>query len=213
MLKTHKKTLFLTSLVILLPIVVGLYLWPQLPDSMATHFSWNNQANGYSSKPFAILFLPLFLLATQWLIAVFIAHDPKNKNIHSFIYTLILWIVPIISICIGISLYAFNLGYQLPMETISEVLLGFLFLVIGAFLPKTKQNHTVGIRLPWTLNNEENWNQTHRVSGIVWMMGGLLLLILALIEKNNLYFMITILFVLILVPCLYSFWLHIHDHL
>ena len=33
--KTNKKTLILTSIVILLPILVGMLLWNKLPDSMA----------------------------------------------------------------------------------------------------------------------------------------------------------------------------------
>ena len=50
MLKENKKTIILTSIITLLPILIGLYLWDRLPDVMATHFGFNNEANGFSSR-------------------------------------------------------------------------------------------------------------------------------------------------------------------
>lgn len=34
-----------------------------------------------------------------------------------------------------------------------------LFIVIGNYLPKIKQNNTIGIRIVWILQDEENWNE------------------------------------------------------
>ena len=62
MLKKAWKTLLITSIVTLLPIPVGLILWNRLPDVMATHFGMNNEANGFSSKPFAVFFIPQVLI-------------------------------------------------------------------------------------------------------------------------------------------------------
>ena len=53
MIKQNKKLLLLTSVITLLPVFIGLFLWNQLPDSVATHFGLNNQPDGYSSKAFA----------------------------------------------------------------------------------------------------------------------------------------------------------------
>ena len=44
-------------------------------------------------------------------------------------------------------------------------------------MPKLKVNHTVGIRLPWTLQSEDNWHKTHRLVGKLWVLGGLILLL------------------------------------
>ena len=61
MIKQNKKMIILTSIVTLLPIVIGLLLWNQLPQLMATHFNFNGQPNGYSSKTFTVFVLPLIL--------------------------------------------------------------------------------------------------------------------------------------------------------
>ena len=65
MIKQNKKLLLLTSVITLLPVFIGLFLWNQLPDSVATHFGLNNQPDGYSSKAFAVFGLPLILLAVH----------------------------------------------------------------------------------------------------------------------------------------------------
>ena len=67
MIRQNKKMLLLTSIITLLPVFIGLFLWNQLPDSVATHFGLNNQPDGYSSKAFAVFGLPLILLAVQLL--------------------------------------------------------------------------------------------------------------------------------------------------
>ena len=63
MIRQNKKMLLLTSIITLLPVFIGLFLWNQLPDSVATHFGLDNQPDGYSSKAFAVFGLPLILLA------------------------------------------------------------------------------------------------------------------------------------------------------
>ncbi len=210
MLKTNKRTLILTSLLTLLPLGIGLYAWNQLPDPMATHFDIHGMANGYSSKLFAIFFLPLFLLGIQWFCIFITSADPRKQNISSKIFTLILWIIPIISLITGLSVYAYNLGYSIPIEISSEILIGLLLLILGNYLPKTKQNYTIGIKLPWTLDNEENWNRTHRLAGFVWVMGGIVILISALLHFHSFYFLFAVLILTIIIPCVYSYWLYTH---
>ena len=85
-LKDYKGTIILTSIIILLPILIGLYLWPQLPDQIATHFDANNQPNGYSSKEFTVFGLPLFMLFVHLMCLAATKADPKSENIHSNCY-------------------------------------------------------------------------------------------------------------------------------
>ena len=80
MIRQHKKMVVFTSIVTLLPIVIGLLLWKQLPDSVATHFGADNQPNGYSSKIFAVFGLPLILLMIHFICVIVTNIDPKAKN-------------------------------------------------------------------------------------------------------------------------------------
>ena len=208
MLKANRKTLILASIVTILPMLIGIICWNRLPDVMATHFGMNNEANGYSSKSFAVFGIPLVLLAILWLGAFATAHDPKKQNISPRMFSLVLWSVPVISLVVAAMVYPANLGYQLDISFFSGLFLGLLFIIIGNYLPKVRQNNTIGIKIPWTLANEENWNRTHRLAGFLWMFCGILMIILSLTRFVPLGWLIGLVPVMVLLPCLYSCWLH-----
>ena len=208
MLKANRKTLIIASIVTILPVLIGIICWNRLPDVMATHFGMNNEADGFSSKAFAVFGLPLILLAVLWVGAFVTAHDPKRQNISPKMFSLMLWIAPVISLVAAATIYPVNLGYELDIAFFSELLLGLMFIMIGNYLPKARQNYTIGIRIPWTLANEENWNRTHRLAGYLWMICGILMIIISLTRVVSAEWLIGIFLIIVLVPCIYSFWLH-----
>lgn len=208
MLKENKRTLIITSIVILLPILIGLILWNRFPDSMAVHFGVDNEANGYGSKFFAVFGLPLISLAIQWFAAFITSRDPRKQNISPKIFNLILWIIPVATLYASVVTYSYNLGYKIDITFISELFIGLLLVIIGNFLPKARHNYTVGIRIPWTMDNETNWNKTHRLGGYLWMGIGLLMIILTLCCVMNAAVLFGGIIVAVAVPMVYSFWLH-----
>ena len=208
MLKANRKTLIITSIVTILPVLIGIICWNRLPDVMATHFGMNNEANGFSSKAFAVFGLPLVLLAVLWVGAFVTAHDPKRQNISPKMFSLMLWIAPAISLVAAATVYPVNLGYELDITFFGELLLGLMFIIIGNYLPKARQNYTIGIKIPWTLANEENWNRTHRLAGYLWMICGILMIIISLTRFVPAKWLVGILLITVLVPCIYSFWLY-----
>lgn len=208
MMKANKKTLIITSIVTILPVLIGIICWNRLPDVMATHFGFNNEANGFSSKAFAVFGLPLILLAVLWVGAFVTAHDPKRQNISPKMFSLMLWIAPVISLVAATTIYPVNLGYELDIAFFSELLLGLMFIIIGNYLPKARQNYTIGIKIPWTLANEENWNRTHRLAGYLWMICGILMILISLTRFVPAEWLVGIFLIMVLVPCIYSFWLH-----
>ena len=78
--KVSKKTLIITSIIILLPVVFGLVMWNRLPDPMPTHFGADGQADGWSHKSFAVFGLPLIILGAHLLCIFASKTDPKSKN-------------------------------------------------------------------------------------------------------------------------------------
>ena len=208
MLKANKKTLIIASIVTILPVLIGIICWNRLPDVMATHFGMNNEANGFSSKAFAVFGLPMILLAVLWVGAFVTAHDPKRQNISPKMFSLMLWIAPVISLVAAATIYPVNLGYELNIAFFSELLSGLMFIIIGNYLPKARQNYTIGIKIPWTLANEENWNRTHRLAGYLWMICGILMILISLTRFVPAEWLIGIFLIMVLVPCIYSFWLH-----
>ena len=213
MLKANRKTLIITSIVTILPVLIGIIYWNRLPDVMATHFGMNNEANGFSRKTFAVFGLPAILLAILWIGAVVTSHDPKRQNISPKMFSLGLWIVPVISLLIAATMYPINLGYELDITFFSEMLLGLMFIIIGNYLPKARQNYTIGIKIPWTLANEENWNRTHRLAGYLWMICGILMIIICLTRLVPDKWLFGLFLIMALVPCIYSYWLHVKKDL
>ena len=208
MLKANRKTLIIASIVTVLPALIGILCWDRLPDVMATHFGINNEADGFSSKAFAVFGLPAVLLAILWLVAFVTSQDPKRQNISPKMFTLGLWIAPVVSLVIAATMYPVNLGYAVDISFFFFFLLGLLFIIVGNYLPKARQNYTIGIRIPWTLANEENWNRTHRLAGYLWMICGVLMILLCLTRLLPAPWTVGLLLIMVLVPCGYSYWLH-----
>ena len=206
MIKKHLPLLIITSIVILLPILVGLILWNQLPDPVPSHWNAAGEVDGYSSKPVAVFAMPLVLLLIHWLAAVITGLDPKKQNQSEKVRVLIFWLIPALSLLVSALTYSAALGKSLRVETIMPIFVGLLFLAIGNYLPKCKQNYTVGIKIPWTLHSEENWNKTHRLAGWLWVGGGLLCLVAGFLG----IFLLTVpvLLVMALVPMIYSYILY-----
>ena len=100
-----------------------------------------------------------------------------------------------------------GLGHGLRVERIMPCFMGLLFVIIGNYLPKTKQSYTMGIRIPWTLNSEENWNRTHRLAGFLWVLGGLWFIVMSFIGWSLPAFLAPLL-VMVLVPVVYSYVLY-----
>ncbi len=209
MLKKNKTALIIACVITVLPVLIGLFFWNSLPDKMATHFGASGEPDGFSSKAFAVFGLPAVLLAAELLCAIATSYDPKNKNISPKLFLLIIWIVPAVSLITAALLYAYNLGYKVDSSFAAQMLIGFVFVIVGNFLPKTRQNYTMGIKIPWALANEENWNLTHRLAGYLWVAGGIIMLVLGFLGIRHFTLMICILAIIGLVPVAYSFWLHV----
>ena len=206
MIKKNWKVLILTTIVMLLPALAGLILWNQLPEKMPTHWNAAGEVDGWSSKAFAVFGLPLIMVAAQWLCMLGTAADPKRKNHPEKVLHLVLWIIPVLSVVLHAVTYATALGHSVPIEVVMPILIGLIFTIIGNYMPKCKQNYTIGIKIPWTLDNEENWNKTHRFAGFLWTICGLLIMLTGFFGGIWVFLPITLL--MVLAPVIYSYILH-----
>lgn len=206
MIKKNKGTLIITSIVLLIPIFIGLILWNQLPEQIPTHWNANGEVDGWSSKAFAVFGLPLLMLAFQWLCTLGTGADPKKANHPEKVVQLVLWIIPVITIFLFTVTYMVALGQEVRMEVIMPVLVGLLLTVVGNYMPKCKQNYTIGIKIPWTLNSEENWNKTHRFAGWIWTFGGLAIVLTGFV--GGVWLFLPVVLVMVLAPMIYSYVLH-----
>lgn len=206
MIKRNKGKIILTSIIILLPILIGLILWGKLPDKLPTHWNAEGVVDGWSSKGFAVFGLPLFLFAVHWICLLATGADPKKQNYSEKLLNIVFWICPIISALGGVLIYGTALGMEFKVDKIVLILMGIMFIIVGNYLPKCKQNYTMGIKIPWTLNDEENWNCTHRMSGKLWVISGFIIMLCMLLPAEAMSIvMIFVLAVTAIVPMVYSY--------
>lgn len=194
-----------TSVIILLPTLVGLLLWNRLPDQMPTHWGIDGQPDAWSGKLWAIVLLPLFMLPAQWIVYRVTRLEPQNRSgSNAKVLRMVMWIFPILSVAFSGMIYAQALGWELGIDTIVPLLISAMFIIVGNVLPKCRKNSFLGIRLPWTFSSEENWNRTHRLGGKTWVIGGIVSIVAIVVEWLWLY--ILAIAAACVIPCVYS-WL------
>lgn len=204
--KKYSKKIILTTVITILPMLIGLVLWNKLPPRIITHWGNQNQADGWSSKPYAV-FVPSLILAFVHIISIFfVLNDPKKKNIHSKMLTVIFWIIPATSWTVNLMVYGTAMGMHINVGIIANLIIGVLFIVFGNYVPKSRQSYTVGVRLPWTLDNAKNWSLTSRLQGKVWTAGGIIYIMAAFLQINVL--LVPLIIVMVLIPTAYSFILY-----
>jgi len=186
MLKKYRIRAILSSLAIFLPCIFGIIMWEELPLTLATHWGADGVADGTGSKAFAVFGIPAILFVFHWVCVLITLWDWKKRGEQSGkIFNLVLWIMPYVSALVSVIMYTVALGYEISFTAVTLLPLGLLFVVIGNYMPKVKRNHTMGIKVKWTLESDENWYATHRLAGKVWTVGGLLLMLLAFIPSET----------------------------
>lgn len=212
MLKQNKVRCIIASIVAILPIFFGLAIWDKLPSSLAIHWGVDSVADGFGSKFFAVFIIPIIMLAIFWLCLIITDRDKSQKNQNKKALGIVFYIFPLISVFVSGIIYCSALGKANSIAGFAPMLIGLLFVIIGNYMPKTTQNRTLGIKISWTLNNEENWDKTHRFGGKVWVVGGIILMFCSFLPfKICISVSAVILLALIVLPFIYSYRIY-KDH-
>lgn len=133
----NKKTLILTVLVCLFPIILGIVLYNKLPEQMPIHFTINNEPDNYAPKNFALFGLPLIMATVQAVMLLFTEKVNKLKNEEKpRIVKIMEWFIPIITVFLYIIMIEVPLGSTVYVGKSVCLVLGILFMVIGNYIPK-----------------------------------------------------------------------------
>ena len=201
----NKKYWLVTGAVTLLPVLLGLLLWNQLPEKLPTHFGVDGAADGWSSKAFAVFAIPLLMLGFHIVIYFATRLDKQNRGHNEKVLNLVGLIFPTMSIVNSGYMFSRAMDFELNLGSLLFPLLGLLFIAMGNWLPKIKQNSTLGIKIKWTLYNEENWNKTHRFAGFTWVIGGILFCVMGFVHEEALLFLLPVQVILLGgLPAVYS---------
>ena len=197
------------------PVIYLVVIWQQLPEQVPLHFDLKGNVDRYGNKT-ELLIMILVLAAMSagifFLLANIYKIDPKkyaadNKER-----------LKSIGFCVGVFLSALSCfilyssikGNFKPGTHYVLSAVGILFCFLGNYMHTLKPNYFAGLRVPWTLNNEENWRRTHLLAGKLWFAGGLLLAVLCLILSDTaalIVFFVTTM-ILVIIPVVYSYRLY-----
>jgi uncharacterized membrane protein len=196
--------------ILLVPTAYLVISWKTLPASVVMHFNWKGEADRFGDKN-ELGLMVLALTGVSLLVYLLLLNiqriDPKryakenNDRMQRLGFGMVVFIAAIQCMIIFSSIHG-NLNFRLMLPA-----LGLLFAFIGNYMPNIKPNYFAGFRLPWTLENEENWRKTHLLVGKLWFSGGLLTAVLCIFlpAKPGFIVFIGIMTIITIIPIIYSY--------
>ena len=209
---TKKYGPWLVGLMIIAPLIYGAIIYPQLPSRIPTHFNIEGKADAWGG-PSSIFIGPGIMGAVSIFAYILMSNlktfDPKkydeaNDTLYSNFAVLT---VAFLSALSTIIIYSSTHADEINVGKLILPLIGLSFAGLGWYMPKFKQNYFVGFKLPWTLENETNWNETHKVAGKLWIYGGLFQAVVTFIlpmKFGMIAFMLAIA-VMVIIPSVFSY--------
>lgn len=209
--KNNKNLLIITSVVCLLPLIFSAVVYAKLPDQIAVQ--WNNTGgvSNYLPKATAAFGLPiLFFVINLVLTKMRKVGDPKNETQSRATanWNIFVWTAPALSVTLVPITLLIAMGVDIPIMMIGSLLVGLILIITGNYFPKSRQNSFIGIKLPWTRNDEDNWNKTHKLAGYVYIASGVLLIVVSFVLKNTAFYIWmygAVIAILVLFPAIYSY--------
>lgn len=195
-----------------IPAIYLAIVWNKLPDRIATHFDLKGNADNFSNKKEFIFFIGLLTaisIGVYFLLINIYKIDPKKRAAENkerlqkiaFVVAVFLSVIACIIIHTGVTgELKLNIRYLF-------ILMGLLWAIIGNYLYNIKPNYFAGFRLPWALENEENWKLTHRLASKLWFAGGLLIAFISIFASINVSIVLIFVIggIMTIIPIIYSY--------
>ena len=200
---------FLKYFLMVTPILMVLAVYSKLPAQVPMHWGIDGNVDRYGDK------IELFLLAGMNILMFVLMHgvpkiDPKRVSYEKFQGThewIIIWIMAFFTVIMGVTLMEALHPGRFEMGKVVCTMVGFLFITMGSMMHKVKRNFFTGIKTPWSLSSDEVWDKTHRLSGKCFVLGGIFMVIAALVGTGKIMFAATIgvIIVITVVPIVMSY--------
>jgi len=193
--------------IILISFLLGIYLYPSMPEQMASHWNAQGEVDDYMSKFWALFLMPLMSLGLLLLFLVIPKIDPLKQNIEKFRKYFDGFIVLMLGFLFYVYLLTifWNLELRFSMTLLMIPAMAALFYYCGILVENAKRNWFIGIRTPWTLSNEKVWEKTHKLGGKLFKAAAIIILFGIVLKGYALLF--------ILVPVIFvSFYLIVYSY-
>jgi uncharacterized membrane protein len=202
LLALRKCELFAVGL-ILISFILGIYVYPQLPGKLASHWNAQGKADGYMSKFWGLFLLPIISCGLFLLFLLIPRIDPLKANIDKFrgYYDGFMAIIMLFFFYLYLLTILWNLGRRFNMIAFLTPAFGILFYYCGILIKHAKRNWFIGIRTPWTLSSETVWEKTHQIGEKLFKIAGVLALLGVLFQR----YAFALVIIPIIIAALYTF--------
>lgn len=214
------KSPFQTVLVVLLaiiPLAYLTYLYPSLPDKVPTHYNISGKIDAYGEKTtiwIPVVIFSILNIGIHFLFKALPKIDPKKSATQSpAMLAKLSTFLAVFLVLIQISMIQATTGNTSILNKTLVPAIGLLFALIGNYMFSIKPNYFVGLRLPWTLENEDNWRKTHQYMSKYWVTGGIIIFITGLFTSflTGMIVLFAVLAIIVILPIRYSYLLYKHQ--
>ena len=173
------KAIIFSIFLIILSIIIGIIVYPSLPEKVISHWNSAGEANGFMPKFWGIFLLPIILIGMFLLFLLIPAIDPLKKNIKKFrgTFDIFVGLIMLFLFYIYILSLMANFGVMFNMSVMIVPALAVLFFYIGILLEKSERNWFIGIRTPWTLSSDRVWKKTHKLGAVLFKISAVICLL------------------------------------
>lgn len=196
--------------IIAIQVLVAIYGFAVLPNTVPIHWGINGSANGYGSKWVGTFLFPLMSIGIYVLVRLLVAAGPhlggrENSAANLQLVRIILTGITLFMLIIQLSTLAQTLGVGFDMTLVVMLALSVLFLFLGNYMGKMRRNFWMGIRTPWSLANAVVWERTHRLGGWLFVAVGLIGIPLSFVPALRLWGIIVPVIAVSIVLYIYSY--------
>lgn len=206
--KTNLQKELPLIIIVLIPFVYLAYVWNSLPEKVPLHWNIEGEIDRYGEKSELILIPLLLPLLIYVLFTIIPRIDPKRKikNMGNK-YTILKSIMTIFMSALAMIIIYAALNETLYNPNYIVLLIGILFALLGNYFKTLRANYFIGIKTPWTLENETVWKETHKLAGKLWFAGGLLIVLTSILldKKTNFTLFAVITVFITVIPVVYSY--------
>ncbi len=202
--KFKKEIPFLA--IALIPFVYLIYIWNRLPEKVPMHWNGAGEIDRYGDKKELVAMLFMLVGISYFVFLIIPYADPKQKlqNMGNKL-NIIRMILAIFMSTLAVYIL-YNTQQKSSNPGFVFAIIGLLFAFLGNYFKTIKPNYFIGIKTPWTLENEEVWKKTHLMGGKLWFVGGLLMaLTFVLPNEFQFYTFMGIVAIITIIPIVYSY--------
>ncbi|MFZ3167604.1 MAG: DUF1648 domain-containing protein [Candidatus Methanoperedens sp.] len=188
--------------IVLLSFAIGIYVFPEMPEKIASHWNAQGEVNGYMSKFWGIFLMPFISVGLFLLFMIIPRIDPHKSNIEKFrkYYDNFILLIIVFLFYIYLLTIFWNMGFRFNMITLLSPAFAILYYYSGVLIENAKMNWFIGIRTPWTLSSEKVWDKTHKIGGKLFKIAGIIAIGGILFQRYAIFFIL----VPILLAAIYS---------